>query len=159
MWPRDSKQTIGWTDGTGIGSSDALGFGNSKGQGSAPLGPDDLMPWPMVHPTVAFKTYREAPKHLLLHGMVRRLGVDSSVHPTALFETCSTAPSGCSSAPDDPAGRRCIASVHCLSFLVQQLYWGLWVTRWSNACAGGYHRFIRRYYFFRKPFPTASLPC
>jgi hypothetical protein len=34
MWPLDSKQTVGWTDGTGIGSSDALGFGYSMGQGS-----------------------------------------------------------------------------------------------------------------------------
>jgi hypothetical protein len=34
VWPLNSKWTVGWTDGTGIGSSDALGFGYSMGQGS-----------------------------------------------------------------------------------------------------------------------------
>jgi hypothetical protein len=32
------------TDGISIGSSDALGFGNSKRQDSAPSAPDDPMP-------------------------------------------------------------------------------------------------------------------
>jgi hypothetical protein len=35
MQPTNSKWTVGWTDGTGIGSSDALGFDYSSGQGSA----------------------------------------------------------------------------------------------------------------------------
>jgi hypothetical protein len=34
LQPTDSKWTVRWTDGTGIGSSDALGFGYSSGQGS-----------------------------------------------------------------------------------------------------------------------------
>jgi hypothetical protein len=34
LWPLDSKWTVGWTDDTSIGSSDALGFGYSMGQGS-----------------------------------------------------------------------------------------------------------------------------
>jgi hypothetical protein len=34
LWPKYSKQTVGWTDGTGIGSSDALGFGYSMGHDS-----------------------------------------------------------------------------------------------------------------------------
>jgi hypothetical protein len=158
LWPKDSKQTVGWT-GIGSGSSDALGFGNSKGQGLASSAPDDPMPWPAVYPTAAFKTYRDAPKLLLQHWMDRRLEVDSLVHPTAVFKTYSTAPSGCSSAPDGPTGRQCIASVYLLGYLVQRLYWILWVIGWSDACAGGYHRFIRLCYFFRKPFPMASLPC
>jgi hypothetical protein len=117
MWPKGSKHTVGWTDGTGIGSSDALGFGNNKGQGTAPSAPDDLMPWPTVHPTVAFKTYRDAPKLLLQHRMNRRLDVNSAVHPTSIFETYSAAPSEKASAPDDPRGRRCIALVYVWVFL------------------------------------------
>jgi hypothetical protein len=35
LQPTNSKWTIGWTDGAGISSSDALGFGYSLGQGSA----------------------------------------------------------------------------------------------------------------------------
>jgi hypothetical protein len=61
------------------------------------------MPRPTVHPTVAFKTYRDAPKQLLQHRMDRRLDIDSAVHPTVIFETYSTAPSEKSSAPDGPS--------------------------------------------------------
>jgi hypothetical protein len=35
--------------------------------------PDDPMPWPSVHPTVAFKSNRDVPRHLLQHRMNRRL--------------------------------------------------------------------------------------
>jgi hypothetical protein len=35
VWSLDSKWTVEWTDGTGISSSDALGFGYSPDQGSA----------------------------------------------------------------------------------------------------------------------------
>jgi hypothetical protein len=35
LQPTDSKWTVGWTDGTGIGSPDALGFSYSSGHGSA----------------------------------------------------------------------------------------------------------------------------
>jgi hypothetical protein len=34
--------------------------------------PDDLTPWPSVHPTVAFKSNRDAPRLLLQHRMNRR---------------------------------------------------------------------------------------
>jgi hypothetical protein len=119
------KQTVGWTDGIGSGSSDALGFGNNKDQGSASSAQDDPMPWPAVHPTVAFKTYRDAPKLLLQHRMNWRLEVNSVVHLTPVFETYSTGPSGCSSAPDDPMGRRCITSVHCL---------GSWFNGYIGVC-------------------------
>jgi hypothetical protein len=125
----------------------------------APSAPDDPMPWPMVHSMVAFKPYRDAPKQLLQHRMDWRLDIDSVVHPTVIFKTYSTAPSEKSSATDGLTGHRCIGSVHCLGFLVQRLYWTPWGTGWSDACAGGDHRFIRQYYFFRQHFPMASLPC
>jgi hypothetical protein len=38
------------------------------------------------------------------------------------------------------------ASVYCLGFKVQRLYWFLLVTGWSDAQQGN-HRFVRRYYF------------
>jgi hypothetical protein len=87
------------------------------------------------------------PKLLLQHRMNRRLRYNPVVHPTPTFKLHSTTPSGCSSAPDGPTGRRCIASVHWLGHLVQRLFQRLWVTGWSDTCAGGNHRFIRRYYF------------
>jgi hypothetical protein len=135
--PKISKKIIGWTDGIGSGSFDALGFGNSKGQSSASSAPDDPTLWLAVYPMLAFKSYRDAPKDLLQHRMNRRFQSNSVVHPTPAFELHSTAPSGCSSAPDGPTGRRCNASVHWLGHMVQRLYWLLWVTGWSDACAGG----------------------
>jgi hypothetical protein len=136
-WPEISKETVGWTDGIGSGSSNALGFGNSKGQSSASSASDDPTLWPAVYLTLAFKSYRDAPKYLLQHRMNRRFKVNSTVHPTPLFGLHNTAPSGCSSAPDGPTGRRFIASVHWLGHMVQRLYWLLWVTGGSDACAGG----------------------
>jgi hypothetical protein len=135
--PENSKETVRWTDGIGSGSSDALGFGNSKGQSSAASAPDDPTLWLAVYPTLAFKSYRDAPRFLLQHRMNRHLRHNPAVHPTPTFKLHSTAQTGCSSAPDDPTGRRCIALVHWLGHVVQQLYWILWVTGWSNACAGG----------------------
>jgi hypothetical protein len=165
--PKNSKETFGWTNGISSGSSYALGFGNSKGQSSASSAPDDPMLWPVVYPTLAFKSYRDAPKYLLQHRMNRRFRSNPAVHPTPTFKLHSTAPSGCSSAPDSPTGRQCIASVHGLSHLVQRLFQRLWVTGWSDACAGGNHRFIRRYYFSGKLFqclaslarPINMTPC
>jgi hypothetical protein len=127
-----SKRTVEWTDDASIGSSGDLGFGNSKGQSFASSALDDPMLWPAVYPTLAFKSDRDAPKVLLQHRMNRRLIVNSAVHPTLVFELHSTAPSGRSSAPDGPTGRRCNASVHWLGHLVQRL----WVTGWSDAFAG-----------------------
>jgi hypothetical protein len=133
---RFSKRTVGLTDSTGIGSSDALGFGYSFGQGSA-----------LKHRTI----------QRLDHRFIRRLHLNytetrqdfcfstgwtdswieySAVHPTPWFKSHSTAPSVVPSALDDPTGCRCIASVHCLCFLVQRLYWSLWAG-WSDAQQGG----------------------
>jgi hypothetical protein len=137
LQPTDSKWTVGWTDGTSIGSYDALGFGYSSGQGSA-----------LKHQTI----------QRLDHRFIRRLHLNhiemcqdfcfstgwtdawieySAVHPTPWFKSHSTTPSVVPSAPDDPTWRRCIASMHCLCFLVQWLYWSLWETGWSDAQQGG----------------------
>jgi hypothetical protein len=137
LWLQFSKQTVGWTDDPSSSSSDALGFGNSKGQSSASSAPDDPTLWPAVYPMLAFKSYRDASKELLQHWMNRHFRFNSAVHPTPVFELHSTAPSGCSSAPDGPTGRRCNASVHWLGHLVQRLYQRLWVTRWSDAFTEG----------------------
>jgi hypothetical protein len=69
LQPTNLKWTVGWTDGTGIGSSDALGFGYSSGQGSALKHRTIQRLWPSVHPTAAFKSYRDAPRLLLQHRM------------------------------------------------------------------------------------------
>jgi hypothetical protein len=135
--PRISKETVGWTDGIGSGSSDALGFVNSKGQSFASSTPNDPTLWPAVYPTLAFKSYRDAPKDLLQHHMNRRFKFNSVVHLTLVFKLHSTTLSGCSSAPDGPTGHRCNALVHWLGHLVQRLYQHLWVTEWSDASAGG----------------------
>jgi hypothetical protein len=128
------KVTVGWTDGTCIGSSDALGFGNSKVWTSVASSPNDLTPRSVVHLTPSFKLCRDAPRFLLQHQMNRRFSKTPAVHPTSVFEVYSDTPSGWPSAPDKLMVRRIIVSVHCL---VQRLYWSLWVTGWSDACAGG----------------------
>jgi hypothetical protein len=123
-------------DGTSIGSSDALGFGYSMGQGSA-----------LKHRTIRRLDHRFIRWLHLNHTETRQLNCfsigwtdawieDSAVHPTVIFKSHSTTPSVESSAPDDTTGCRCIASVHCLGFLVQRLYWLLWDTGWSDASQG-----------------------
>jgi hypothetical protein len=119
---------------------------------------DDPTLWPAVYPTLAFKSYRDAPKYLLQHRMNRHFIVNLAVHPTPLFGLHSTAPSGCSLAPDGPTGRRCIASVHWLGHMVQRLYWLLWVTGWSDACVGGTIGSSDSTTFSEKLF-LANLPC
>jgi hypothetical protein len=133
LQPTGSKWTVGWTDGTGIRSSDALGFGYSSGQGSR-----------LKHRTIRHLDHRFIWRlHLnstdmrqdfcFSTGWSNALMVLTAVHPTVCFKSYSTAPSGVPSAPDDPTGRRCIASVYFLGFKVQRLYWALWVTGWSDA--------------------------
>jgi hypothetical protein len=114
LWLEYSNVTVGWTDGLSIGSSDALRFGNSKDWSSYASAPDDLTVWSAVHSTLAFKSYRDAPRFPLQHRMNRRFRNYSAVHPTLVFELHSTAPSGCSLAPDRPMVRRMFASVYCL---------------------------------------------
>jgi hypothetical protein len=151
--PKFSKETIGWTDGIGSGSSDALGFGNSKGQSSASSKPDDPTLWPAVYPTLAFKSYRDAPKHLLQRRMNRRFRSNPAVHPTPAFKLHSTATSGCCSAPDDPTGRRYID-------------WVTWFNGYFSTCewpddptlAQGEPSVNQTVLFFRETFPMASFP-
>jgi hypothetical protein len=136
LWPLDSKWTVGWTDGTGIGSSDTLGFGYSMGQGSA-----------LKHRTIRCLDHRFIRRLHLNQIETRQLNCfstewtdawieDSAVHSTVIFKSYSIATSVESSAPDDPMRRRCIASVHCLCFSVQRLYLTLLVTGWSDALQG-----------------------
>jgi hypothetical protein len=47
------------------GSSDTLGFGNSTDRASTASAPDDPTGYSTVHPTLTFKSYRDAPKELL----------------------------------------------------------------------------------------------
>jgi hypothetical protein len=119
---------------------------------------DDPTPWPSVRLTVAFKFNRDAPKLLLQHRMNRRLDGSLSGSSDGVFQIIQYRPSVVPSAPDDPTGRRCIASVHFLGFLVQQLYWALWDTGWSDAQQGApsVHPTVQ---LFRGLFPTASLLC
>jgi hypothetical protein len=109
-----SKVSVGWTDGPSIDSSGALGFSNSKVWSSNASAPDDLTPWPAVHLTPSFKSYRDVPSFPLQHRMNRRLWRSSAVHPTPLFGVHSTAPSGSYSAPGRLTARQMIESVHCL---------------------------------------------
>jgi hypothetical protein len=149
--PKFSKETVGWTDGIGSRSSDALGFGNNKGQSSASLASDDMTLWLAVYPTLAFKSYRDAPKHLLQHRMNRRLRSNPAVHSTPAFKLHSTAPSGWSSALDQ---HRCID-------------WVTWFSGYFSACewlddptlAQGGTISSSDGTTFLGNFPMASLPC
>jgi hypothetical protein len=123
--PKFSKETVRWIDGIGNGSSDALEFGTSMGQSSASSAPDDPTLWPAVYPTLSFKSYRDAPKYLLQHQMNWRFKSNPVVHLTPAFKLHRTALSGCSSAPDDPTGCRCIA--WCID-------WVTWFNGYFSAC-------------------------
>jgi hypothetical protein len=140
------------------GSSDALGFGYNSGQGFV-----------LKHRTIRRLDHRFIRRlHLnstemcqdffFSTGWTDAWMVHSAVHPTVCFKSYSTAPSMVPSALDDPTGRRCIASVHCLGFLVQRLYWALWDTRWSDAQQGGTISSSDGT-TFSGTFPTASLLC
>jgi hypothetical protein len=154
LWLQFLKQAVGWIDDPSRGSSDALGFANSKGQSSASSAPDDPTLWPVVYPTLAFKSYRDAPKELLPHRMNWHFRFNSVVHPTLVFELHSTALSGCSSALDGPAGPRCID-------------WVTWFNGYISACEWSDDSTLSQrepsvhptVLLFRETFPTASLPC
>jgi hypothetical protein len=120
---------------------------------------DDPTPWPLVHPTVAFKSNRNAPRLLLQHRMnprldgrnhrfIRRLDSNQTEHPK------------CGAFSTRWSNEASVYSVGALSGFL-----GLMATlesvsdRMIRRFAGGDHRFIRRYYFFRQPFLIDSLPC
>jgi hypothetical protein len=71
----------------------------------------------------------------------------SSIHSTPVFKPYSTAPSGCSSAPDRPTVHEYMALVHWLSHFWFNGYFS--PCEWPNdpTPAQGDHQFIRRYYF------------
>jgi hypothetical protein len=137
LWPLDSKWIVGWTDSIGISSSDALWFGYNMGQGSA-LKHRTI--WRLDHQFIWWLHLNQTETRQLNCFSTRWTDTwieDSAVHLTVVFKSHSTAPSVESSAPDEPTGRRCIALVHCLGFLVQRLYWALWDTEWYDALQGG----------------------
>jgi hypothetical protein len=137
LQPTGSKWTVEWTDGTGIGSSNALGFGYNSGQGSVLK---HQMIWRLDHRFIRrlHLNPTETREDFCFSTGWTNAWIDyTAVHPTPWFKSCSTAPSVVPSAPDDPTGRQCIALVHCLGFLVQRLYWVLWDTGWSDAQQGG----------------------
>jgi hypothetical protein len=154
-----SKVTIGWTDGPNISSSSHLGFGNSKDWSSVSLALDDPTSWPAVQLTPSIKLDRDTPRILLQHQMNRRFMDTLVVHPTLVIELHSTAPSGCSSAPDRLMVRRCIVSVQCLGDLGSTAILApVSVTGWSDVAQGGpsVHPTVL---LFKETFPTFSHPC
>jgi hypothetical protein len=165
LQPTNSKWTVGWTDGAGISSSDALGFGYNSGQGSA-----------LKHRMI----------RCLDHRFIWRLHLNSTVtHQDFCFSTRWTDAwiGDINSSPDAliqiiqyrpkcgafNTGWSDGASVYCLGFKVQQLYWLLLVTEWSDAQQGGTigssdgttfsGDFFQRLAFFARPInkPPASL--
>jgi hypothetical protein len=121
--------------------------------------PDDPTPWPSVHPMVAFKSYRDAPRQLLQHRRNWHLdrglsgSSDGYIQIIQYLSECGVFSTGWS----DGAS---VYSVGALSgFLGSIAILGVVRHRMIRRFAGGDHRFIRRYYFFRKPFLMASLPC
>jgi hypothetical protein len=155
LQPTSSKWTVGWTDGTCIGSSVALGFGYSSSQGSA-LKHQTIRH--LDHPTVAFKFNRDASRLLLQHRMNRRLDCILSGSSDALIQIIQYRPK-CGAFSTGWSDGASVYSVGALSgFLVQRLYWSLWVTGWSDAQQGepSVHPTVQ---LFRGSFPTARLLC
>jgi hypothetical protein len=138
----------------GSGSSDALGFGNSTDWVSTASAPDDLTVDSMVHPTLIFKSYKDAPKELLQHHMNWHFRINSAVHLTLVFELHSTAPGGCSSAPDGLMGRRCIDWVTWCNGYIS-------VNEWpdDSTLSQGEPSVHPTVLLFKETFPMASLPC
>jgi hypothetical protein len=132
VWPLDSKWTIRWTDGTGIGSSDTLGFGYSMGQGSG-----------LKHRTIRRLDHRFIRRLVLNHTETHQVKCFSTGWTDAWIGILSSSCDGliqiiqylpdCEVFSTRWSDR---ASVYCLGFKVQRLYWSLWVTGWSDALQG-----------------------
>jgi hypothetical protein len=158
VWPLVSKWTVGWTDGTGIGSSDPLGFGYSSGQGSA-----------LKHRTIRRLDHRFIRRLYLNHTETcqdncfstgnRRLDEVHNGSSDGLIQIIQYRPE-CEVFSTGWSDGASVYSVGALSrFLGSTAILGAVRHRMIRRFAGGDHRFIRRYYFFRKPFLMASLPC
>jgi hypothetical protein len=156
--PRISKVTIRWTDGIGSGSSDAIGFGNSKGQSSASSAPDDSTLWPAVYPTLAFKSYRDAPKHFFstrwtdasdsTQRFIRRLCLNYTVlHRVGALQHRMVR-------RGINAMRRCIDWVTWFNCYIS-------VCEWPDdpTLSQGEQSVLPTVLLFRETFPTTNLPC
>jgi hypothetical protein len=152
------KRTVGWTDGTGIGSSDALGFGYSSGQGSA-----------LKHQTI----------RCLDHRFIRRLHLNSTetrqdfcfsiVWTDAWIEDTTASDAlnqiiqyrpKCGAFSTGWSDGASVYSVGVLyGFQGSTAILASISDRMIRRSTGGHHRFIRRYNFFRGLFLTASLLC
>jgi hypothetical protein len=102
--------------------------------------PDDPTPWPSVHPMVAFKSYKDAPRQLLQHRMNRRLdrglngSSDNYIQIIQYRPECGVFSTGWS----DGAS---VYSVGALSgFLGSTTILGAVRHRMIRRFAGGYHR-------------------
>jgi hypothetical protein len=113
---------------------------------------DDPTPWPSVHPTVAFKFNRDAPKLLLQHRMNRRLDCVLSGSSNGVFQIIQYRPE-CGSFSTGWSDGVSVYSVGALSgFLGSTAILGAVRHRMIRRSAGGHHWFIRRYCFFRGLF-------
>jgi hypothetical protein len=83
-----------------IGSSNVLGFRNSKDQASTASAPDEPTVRVAVHLMPSFKSSRDTPRILLQHRMNWWFSVYPAVHPTLVFKLDRDAPSGWPSTPD-----------------------------------------------------------
>jgi hypothetical protein len=113
---------------------------------------DDPTPWPSVHPTIAFKFNRDAPKLMLQHRMNWRLEGIHSGSSDSVSQIIQYRPErgAFSIGWSDGAS---VYSVGALSrFLGSTAILGAVRHRMIRRSAEGHHRFIRRYYFFRGLF-------
>jgi hypothetical protein len=117
---------------------------------------DDPTPWPSVHSTVAFKFNRDAPKLLLQHRMNRRLDGIFIGSSDGVFQIIQYCPE-CGAFSTGWSDGASVYSVGALSgFLGSTAILGAVRHRMIRRSAGGNHRFIRRYYFFRRLFQWLS---
>jgi hypothetical protein len=155
----NSKWVVGWTDGTRIGSSDALGFGYSIGQGSE-----------LKHRMIRRLDHRFIWRLHLNHTEMRQVNCFSIGWTDAWIGVLSGSSDGliqitqyrpeCEAFSTGWSDGASVYSVGAMFvFLGSTAILDAISDRMIRRFAGGDHRFIRRYYFFRKPFLTASLPC
>jgi hypothetical protein len=148
LQPTDSKWTVGWTDGTGIGSSDALGFGYSSGQGST-----------LKHQTIWCVDHRFIQRLDLNSTETRQDFCFSSGWTDALIQIIQYRPK-CGAFSTGWSDGASVYSIDVLyGFQGSTAIFTSISDRMIRRSAGGHHRFIRRYNFFRGLFPTASLLC
>jgi hypothetical protein len=152
LQPTDSKWTVGWTDGTRISSSDALGFGYSSGQGSA-----------LKHRTIRRLDHRFIPQlHLnstetcqdfcFSTGWTDAWIEDTISSSNALIQIIQYRPK-CGVFSTWWSDGASVYSVGALSgFLDSTAILESVSDRMIRRSAGGHHRIIRRYNFFRGLF-------